>query len=29
MVSAPDRRELVRYLIGKELNERRPLAIVT
>lgn len=27
MVSAPDRRELVRYLIGKELSERRSLAI--
>lgn len=27
MVSAPDRRELVRYLIGRELSERRSLAI--
>jgi hypothetical protein len=27
MVSAPDRRELVRYLIGQELSERRSLAI--
>ncbi|WP_441295033.1 IS3 family transposase [Luteibacter sp. 9135] len=27
LVSAPDRRELVRYLIGKELSERRSLAI--
>ncbi len=27
MVSAPDRRELVRYLIGQELSERRALAI--
>lgn len=26
MVSAPDRRELVRYLIGQELSERRSLA---
>ncbi|URX62089.1 IS3 family transposase [Luteibacter anthropi] len=27
MVSAPDRRELVRYLVGRELSERRSLAI--
>ncbi|WP_369928443.1 IS3 family transposase [Xanthomonas sp. NCPPB 2632] len=27
LVSAPDRRELVRYLIGQELSERRSLAI--
>jgi putative transposase len=27
MVSAPDRRELVRYLIDQELSERRSLAI--
>ena len=27
MMSAPDRRELVRYLIGQELSERRSLAI--
>jgi hypothetical protein len=27
VVSAPDRRELVRYLIGQELSERRALAI--
>jgi hypothetical protein len=27
MVSAPDRRELVRYLVGRELRERRSLAI--
>ncbi|WP_354513391.1 IS3 family transposase [Luteibacter sp. PvP019] len=27
MVSAPDRRELVRYLMGQELSERRSLAI--
>jgi hypothetical protein len=26
-VSAPDRRELVRYLVGRELSERRSLAI--
>jgi hypothetical protein len=26
MVSAPDRRELVRYLVGQELSERRSLA---
>ncbi|GAA0915769.1 hypothetical protein GCM10009552_33760 [Rothia nasimurium] len=27
MVSAPDRRELVRYLVSRELSERRSLAI--
>lgn len=27
MVSAPDRRELVRYLIARKLSERRSLAI--
>jgi hypothetical protein len=27
MVSVPDRRELVRYLIGQELSERQSLAI--
>ena len=27
MVSAPDRRELLRYLLGQDLRERQSLAI--